>query len=311
MNLVVTGGLGHIGSYFLRNFSEITEPACITIIDSLQTQRFVSLFELPKNISIKFLEKDVQAITSQDLREIGKIDALVHLAAITDASGTVDKREELFKNNLGSTKHIIDRCGEFGIPMIFPSSTSVYGTQENLVDETSLDLFPQSPYAECKLSEEKEVISAARAGLKAVVFRFGTIHGVSPGMRFHTAVNRFCYQTAIGVPLTVWKTALHQLRPYLAVSDATRAIRHVIVEELLDGQIFNVVTENKTVDQIIKAIENATGKKCEISLMDNRIMNQLSYEVSNKKFSDTGFEFQGSLDQDVSDTMKLLSGLQR
>ena len=46
--------------------------------------------------------------------------------------------------------------------------------------------------------------------MKFIILRFGTIYGVSSGMRFHTAVNKFCYQAAFNKPLTVWKTALNQ-----------------------------------------------------------------------------------------------------
>ena len=78
--------------------------------------------------------------------------------------------------------------------MIHLSSTSVYGTQKKMVDEDcpEEDLKPQSPYAATKLKEERLISKLVKEkSLKAVTFRFGTIFGVSPGMRFHTAVNKF------------------------------------------------------------------------------------------------------------------------
>ena len=59
--------------------------------------------------------------------------------------------------------------------------------------------------------------SDAKKGLKGVSCRFGTIFGASPGMRFHTAVNKFCWQAVMGQPITVWSTAYDQKRPYLEV----------------------------------------------------------------------------------------------
>lgn len=309
MNIVITGGLGHIGSYLTRHFCESISVDRIIIVDSLRTQRFVSLFNLEKVPHISFIEETVKEIKPIEILKYGKIDCLIHLAAITDASGTVGQKDALFENNLGSTKHIIDICGDLGIPLIFPSSTSVYGSQSTLVDETCNDLVPQSPYAESKLFEEQAMQLAATNGLKGVVLRLGTIHGTSSGMRFHTAVNRFCYQAANGLPLTVWKTALHQLRPYLALEDASRAMAHVINNQMYEGAIYNVVTANHTVSQIIDAIEVETKKKCKVEFVENQIMNQLSYEVSSQKFQKTGFRFKGTLQRDIADTMNLLSGI--
>lgn len=308
MNVLITGGLGHIGSYLIRNLPNILGTDSIYVVDSLRTQRYVSLFNLPRSTKITFHEKDVASLNSKDLNAMEPIDCVIHLAAITDASGTVGLRDELIENNFGSTKHIVSLCADLNIPIIYPSSTSVYGSQNSLVDETCTELLPQSPYAESKLMEETIVKSACAQGLKGVVLRLGTIHGTSPGMRFHTAVNRFCFQAANGLPITVWKTALHQKRPYLALEDASRAFAHVIRHNLYQGETYNLLTANHTVRQIIDAIELKLNKKCRIEFVDDKIMNQLSYEVSNHKFRKKEFEFVGSLEKDISDTLSLLSG---
>ena len=309
MKLLITGGLGHIGSYFLRNLAKELEINEIVVLDSMVTQRFSSLFDLSKMPQIRFYEKDVREIDISFLSQISKIDYVVHLSALTDASGTLGKRDFLFNNNLESTKQIVKVCKEMNIPLVFPSTTSVYGSQGNLVDETCHELLPQSPYAECKLEEESVILDAVKLGLRAVILRFGTIHGVSEGMRFHTAVNKFCFQVATGQPISVWRTALDQKRPYLSLSDANRAVSHVILKSLFNGEIYNVVTGNHTVREIITSIKNSTTKKCEINFVDSKIMNQLSYEVSNEKFHSTGFTFQGDLQKDVEDTMDLFLGI--
>ena len=113
------------------------------------------------------------------------------------------------------------------------------------------DLKPQSPYAEAKLEAEQLLDRlGAEKGLKFVTCRFGTIFGTSIGMRFHTAVNKFCWQAVMGQPLTVWKTALHQHRPYLDLGDAVKAINFIIQKKLYDGRIYNVVTTNSSVSNI-------------------------------------------------------------
>ena len=309
MNLVITGGLGHIGSFLLRNLHSSLQIEVILVVDSLRTQRFASLFNLPTTPKFIFLEKDVLDLKPEDISKYGKFDCVIHLAAITDAAGSVGMKNELFRNNLGATTNIVDICLKLDIPLIFPSSTSVYGSQDKLVDENCVNLLPQSPYAECKLEEEALVIKVSQVDLRGVVLRFGTIHGTSIGMRFHTAVNKFCYQATIGIPLTIWKTAQFQFRPYLSLIDASNAIAHVINNNIYGGNIYNVLTANATVDQIIETINKVSPKKCEIEFIESKIMNQLSYEVSNLKFGETGFSFTGSLEDDISHTMNLLAGI--
>lgn len=309
MKIVITGGLGHIGSYLIRHLNESLKVDRIMVIDSLQTQRFASLFDINGASNISFFEKEAGKVKPEEILQYGKVDCVIHLAATTDAAGTANKRDELLENNLGTTNSVIALCAELQIPMIFPSSTSVYGSQSTLVDETCKELFPQSPYAESKLLEEQAIQTAANKGLEGVVLRLGTIHGISPGMRFHTAVNRFCFQASTNAPLTVWKTAMNQYRPYLALDDACRAIAHVISKQLFDGEIYNVVTSNHTVLEILRAIEMEIGRPCAVEYVESQIMNQLSYEVSSDKFKKTGFDFRGSLQKDVEETMRLLAGI--
>ena len=105
------------------------------------------------------------------------------------------------------------------------------------------------------LGKKNLVQSLAAKGLKAIVCRFGTIFGPSPGMRFHTAVNKFCWQAVMGQPLSVWRTAYEQKRPYLDLADAVRALAFIIERDLFDGRIYNVLTLNATVRDIVEAIK--------------------------------------------------------
>jgi len=203
MRLVVTGALGHIGSRLVRFLPEAFPGCEVTMVDNLSTQRFGSLFDLPRTGRYRFVEADVTKVDLVPL--LRGADAVVQLAAITDAAGSFDRAREVENNNFHATRRIAETCAELGIALIAPSSTSVYGTQKTVVDEDCgvEDLKPQSPYAETKLKEEDLLGTLFQSGLKVVRLRLGTIFGTSPGMRFHTAVNKFCWQAVFGVPLTV------------------------------------------------------------------------------------------------------------
>ena len=306
MKIVVTGGLGHIGSRLIRALPDYFEDAEIVILDDLSTQRFPSVFDLPSDARYRFVEVDV---TEADLAPyFSAADAVVHLAAIVDAAGSFDRKAEVERVNLTATRRVAEAAAMAGAGMIFPSSTSVYGTQEATVDEDCPedDLKPQSPYAETKLREENLLREmAAASGLRCVICRFGTIFGISPGMRFHTAVNKFCWQAVMGQPLTVWSTAYEQMRPYLDVGDAVRAIALIIESGHFDGGVYNVLTANATVSDVVEAIRVRVAD-IEVSFVDAPIMNQLSYEVSDARFRRLGFVPEGELAAGIAETVTLL-----
>ena len=306
--IVVTGALGHIGSRLIRELPRALGDLEVVMIDNLATQRYASLYDLPPAGRYRFIEADVMDC---ELRTVlDGAEAVFHLAALTDAAGSFATREKVEATNFGLTRRVAEACVETGTAMFFTSSTSVYGTQQQSVDESCPEdrLQPQSPYAETKLREEQLLRTMGREdGLRHVVCRFGTIFGPSPGMRFHTAVNKFCWQAVLGQPLTVWRTALDQMRPYLDLDDAVRAMVHVLRAPLFDAGLYNVLTANQTVDDVIRVIRSHVPD-VKIEFVETPIMNQLSYEVRNNRFVSTGFEFRGNVQRGIEQTISLLRG---
>lgn len=306
MKIIVTGALGHIGSRLIRELPFSFPDSEIVMVDNMMTQRYCSLFNLPKEGNYRFIEAD---ITQLDLHLLlAGAHVVIHLAAITDAAGSFNRAEQLEQNNFIATKRLAEACAKSGVRLLTLSSTSVYGTQAEVVDEECAEeeLKPQSPYASTKLKEEQLVQQLVKEkGLKASIFRFGTIFGVSPGIRFHTAVNKFCWQAAMGQAITVWRTAYDQKRPYLDLSDAVHAITFVIEKDLFFGLIYNVVTVNATVQQVVESIR-AHVPALQVQFVDSQIMNQLSYEVLTTRFAEAGFKVSGNLGQGVADSIDLL-----
>lgn len=307
MKIIVTGAIGHIGSYIVRDLGVQFPKAEIVMIDNMMTQRYASLFNLPPLGNYHFIEDDVNSI---DLKTVfSGANVVIHLAAITDATGSFDRAEELENNNYQSTVKVANACIETGASLIALSSTSVYGTQNDVVDEdcSEEELLPQSPYATTKLKEEKLIAKLCKEkGLKAIHCRFGTIFGASAGMRFHTAVNKFCWQAVMGLPISVWRTAYDQKRPYLDLLDASRAIELIIKNNIFDGRVYNVLTNNSTVREVVDVIREFVPD-IEVGFVDSKIMNQLSYEVLDNRFKSQGFISAGSLRRGIGETVSLLS----
>jgi nucleoside-diphosphate-sugar epimerase len=306
MKIIVTGALGHIGSRLVRQIPTLFPGTETVMIDNMLTQRYCSLFNLPARGRYRFIEADILKMDLNAIVDGG--DVVVQLAALTDAASSFHHRAQVETVNYNATLKVAQACAAAGCAMIHVSSTSVYGTQREVVDEqcSEEELRPQSPYAQTKLREERFLKRmAASEGLRFVTCRFGTICGISEGMRFHTAVNKFCFQAVMGQPLTIWRTALHQKRPYLTLDDAIQAFTFIIEHELFDGNIYNVLTANLTVHDIITAIKKQVVD-FDIEYVDTEIMNQLSYEVLNRRFIEQGFEFTGCIEKSIQETIELL-----
>lgn len=306
MKVVITGALGHIGSALIRAIQP-GDFERVVLFDDMLTQRYCSLFNLPDGVPYDFVEGDV---LEEDLDRLFEgADAVVHLAAITNAAASFENQEQVERVNYEGTERVARACAKARAGLVFLSTTSVYGVSEGVVDEACSEeaLQPQSPYATSKRNAEKLLVRMGQEDkLRSVTLRFGTIYGVSPGMRFHTAINKFVWQACMGLPLTVWKTALDQKRPYLDLKDAVRAIRFFLeTPQRLDNQIYNVLTDNKTVGDIVERIRSLIPDT-KVNLVDSRIMNQLSYTVANDKVRKLGFELEGNLEAAIAESVKLL-----
>jgi len=296
MNILITGGLGHIGTHLLNSINKIKKLNKVYIIDNNSNNRINSIF----NYKLRNLNLIIDDLSDDKcFKKIKhKISIVIHLASITDAASSVKNKKKVYDNNFGCFVNIVNFCKKNKCKLIHISSTSVYGSNEKLVDEDCKELRPQSPYAEVKLLEENYIKKSKK--INFITLRFGTIVGYSLGMRFHTAVNKFCYHTIMDKPITVWKTAIDQYRPYLSLNDAFKTLKYIIEKNYFDNRVHNVCTNNYTVRQIISLIKK-NKKKISINFTKSKIMNQLSYKVINKTNLLSKIKLRKKIDKDIKD----------
>ena len=117
-------------------------------------------------------------------------------------------------------------------------------------------------------------------------------------MRFHTAVNKFCFQASMNKKITVWKSAYNQVRPYATLNDFYNLILFFIKNKKhISNQTYNLVSKNLTVKNIIDIIK--LKKKVSVNFINSKIMNQLSYKVSNLKLQKIGFKTKDNLKSEI------------
>jgi len=290
MNILITGVLGHIGSSVLADISKIKKLKYVYLIDSARSNNLNILFKLKnkdKKTKIKFIEGDL--LENKVLNKVKhKIDVVIHLASITNAEASFKFKKLIYSNNFGIFKKIVNFCIKKRAKLIHFSSTSVYGSRSSLVDEDSKFLSPQSPYADIKLFEEK-YLKIRKKKIRYISLRLGTITGISKGMRFHTAVNKFCFKTILREEVPVWNNAIDQYRPYLSLTDLK-------------------LTKNYTVRQVLKMIKD-NNFKIKIKKTQSPMLNQNSYKVSNKKIKKFKISFSNDIKKDIRETLGLIKNL--
>ena len=304
MKILITGGLGHIGSYLLENIDKIKLIKKIYIIDNLSTNRYNSLFNLPKtNKKIYFYQNDLSLKNA--LKNFKKVDVVLNLASLTDAEGSLKIKNKIYRNNLGIFDNILRYCKKNSSKLIHISSTSVYGEQRGLVDENCKKLKPKSPYAEIKVKEENIL---KKNKIRFVSYRFGTISGVSKGMRFHTAINKFCLYSVLGKPLPIWKSMMNKPRPYLSLRDAFKVIKFTIENNFFNNETFNILSENLTLKKIIGYFKKYK-KTIKIKYEKSKLVNQYSYRVSNEKFTRKALLLKSNIYHDIKFTLKMFRNI--
>ena len=301
MNLLVTGGMGHIGSKLINKLSSLDKVKKITIIDNFSSERYISFINLKNRKKIIFFDEDLVHFNLNKIKT--KIDCVIHLASTTNAEKSFSNKKSVLDNNVECTKKIL-ALSKKNTKIIFASSTSVYGSQYKIINSKNnqLNISPQSPYAESKILCENIIKKKSE---NYCIMRFGTIFGMSDGMRFHTAINKFCYQAAMDQKITIWKKFYKKKRPYLDLDDCVRSIIFSIFNKKIKNETLDVVTINLKVIDIIKEIEKL--KKINKSFVNTKILNQLSYEVHSDRLISLKFKFNGNLFSSIKKTINKLN----
>ena len=116
MRLIITGGLGHIGSGLLNKINSFKNLKEIIVLDNALRNKKNVLFNLKIKSRIRFIEQDILRFDLNGIIKTG--DILIHFAAITNAVESF-KIKKLIRNNFLSTKKIVDICKKKKLNVFF------------------------------------------------------------------------------------------------------------------------------------------------------------------------------------------------
>lgn len=280
VKIFVTGTDGYIGS--------VLGPELIAAgheVHGLDTGYYKSgwLYHGPSIAPVTVAE-DLRNIDPTDLEGF---DAVVHLAELSNDPLSQLSPELTYRINHEGSVRLAEMARKVGITrFVYMSSCSVYGIAagDDLVTETS-DVNPQTPYAECKVRVENDVIPMTGDDFAPTFLRNATAYGASPRMRFDIVLNNLCgYARTTGQIRMISDGS--PWRPLVHILDISKAIRCVLEapHERVAGQVFNVGStgQNYRVREIAETVaEVFTG--CELTFGDDS--DNRSYRVGFDKIA--------------------------
>jgi nucleoside-diphosphate-sugar epimerase len=276
LRVLVTGGAGYLGSILSRKLLE--KGYKVRVMDALWYGN-ESIKGIVQNENFELIKEDIRNLVPT-VRSLTDVDAVIHLASIVGMPASSIEPRTSEEINYLATKNLAELCQLHDIQTyIFASTCSVYGYQpKKMIDEKSR-VSPLDFYAQQKYLSERATGWLNRA---PTIYRFGTLFGLSPRMRFDLVINLFIAQATIEGKITVFGG--EQERPFLHVSDAADALIFGIEKDLTGT--YNVISQNMTIMQAAKLISKFTGCEIEVSKEneDNR-----SYKVSAEKIKQVGF----------------------
>jgi len=296
MKILVTGGLGFIGSH--------------TVVE-LQNEGFeVVIIDDCSNSSENVLN-GITAITGKtpifeklDLKEKSKVEdffkrhqdveGVIHFAASKAVGESVEKPLLYYENNIGTLVYILkELCKKNKASFIFSSSCTVYGQADKMPITEDAPVKPaESPYGNTKQMGEEIIADTCKVtpNLNAIALRYFNPMGAHPSIEIGELpigvpqnLVPFITQTGVGLreQLSVFGDDYPTedgtcIRDYIYVVDLAKA--HVIaLKRLLEGkntdnyEVFNVGTgKGSSVLEAIQSFERVSGKKLNYKIVDRR-----------------------------------------
>lgn len=279
MKILVTGGLGYIGSYLLDYLTDFE----VTVVDNLMFDQNHKKF-LKENIKFEII--DVNNIEKMKKFYISH-DLIIPLAGIVGAP-LCDKMPEVAINtNQYSIKSMCQVLSKNQL-VVMPVSNSGYGIGEKdtFCNEQS-PLKPISIYGKSKVEAEKYIMNRQNS----VSLRLATVFGVNQKrMRNDLMVNNFTYKACIEKKIDLFEPNFR--RNFIHISDVCKAFLYTIKNwEVMKSEIYNLGLDSANITK--KDLCDILKKK--INDFDYKIINnqkdpdQRDYFVSNEKIKKKGF----------------------
>ena len=304
--IIITGGLGYIGTELCKIYSGYSWNDEITVIDN----RFISeRVNQLRNWNINFVQGD---ILDKDLINYycQNADIVHHLAGITKVPRVKSESNDFEDKEIRQiaeqgTQNILDAISD-KCKIILPSTHVVFeGINEIKKDILEDDVTsPILSYAKSKDYNEKQL---KKSGKNFVILRLGSVYGYSSDtMRIDIMPNLFSKITSQNGVLKLFSGG-KQIKSLVPLIDVARCFKFVEERKDINKELFNLTKDTVTVKEVAEICKKYNPKV--VLRETNDEIPNLGFSLSNKKIKKKGFKFLYNLDESIKEMILKWSNL--
>ena len=298
--IVITGGLGYIGTELCKIYSGYSWNDQITVIDNRFISERVSQI---RNWNMNFVQGD---ILDKELiyKYCHNADIIHHLAGITDvprvkSESNKEYDDKIIKVAKEGTQNILDSISN-KCKIIMPSSHVVYEGMEKVKNDIREDekTSPVLAYGKSKDFNEKQLKSS---GKKYIILRLGSVYGYSTDTaRIDIMANFFSKMASQDGTLRLFAGG-RQVKSLVPLIDVARCFKFMEERKDLSSDIFNLTKDTVTVKEVAEICKKHNPN---VTLREtNDEIPNMGFSLSNKKILKVGFKFLYALDESIKEMM--------
>ena len=296
--IVITGGLGYIGTELCKIYSGYSWNDKIIVIDN----RFLSeRVNQLRSWNIDFIHGD---ILDKDLvkKYCSDADIVHHLAGITDvprvkSESSNSHDEKINKVAVEGTQNVLDSIPD-KCKIIMPSTHVIFegleSVKKNLIEDEPAK--PVLSYGKSKLINEKQL---KESGKNYIILRLGSVYGFSSDTTRIDIMANFFAKTASQNGILRLFAGGRQIKSLVPLIDVARCFKFMEEKKEISFQTFNFTKETKTVKDVAEICKKINPN---IILREtNDEVPNLGFSLSNKKILNTGFKFLYGLEESMKE----------
>ncbi len=290
MKLLITGGLGFIGSNFVNLLQE-TDYSIVNIDKMTYAARFENV-SITKPEKYEFVKADIN--DESVLEKYSDIDWIVNFAAESHVDNSINSSKEFIESNVQGVRNLLDFCRKHDKKLLQISTDEVYGSIEkgSFTEEDTLN--PRNPYSASKAAAELLVKAYHETyGIPYKITRSANNYG--PNQHPEKLIPKTISNILKNQKTPVYGRGL-QIRNWIYVKDNCNAIK-LVLEKGVENQDYNVAgPEEMSNIELVKLILSTFGKpESLIEFVTDRLGHDFRYSLNDSKLKELGFAPEMSL----------------
>ena len=296
--IIITGGLGYIGTELCKLYSGLSWYHKIIVIDN----RFISeRVNQIRNWNMEFIQGD---ILDKNLvkKYFADVDVVHHLAGVTDVPRTKSEASKIQDEKIKEvgelgTENILNAVNN-KCKIIFPSTHVVYEGINKVKTDIKEDeeTKPVLSYSSSKAVNENQL---KRSGKNFIILRLGSVYGYSTdSMRIDIMPNLFSKISSQNGTLKLFAGG-RQIKSLVPLIDVARCFKFMEEKDEIRSEIFNLTKETISVKEVAEICKKH-NPKIDLKETNDEVPN-LGFSLSNTKLLNTGFKFLYNLDQNIKE----------